>query len=183
MTEIMFIDGNDKALETVIDYYTPLVVTVISNMSKGFLSREDIEEVASDSFSALWFSRSKIEKGCLKALLLSITKNKTRDRLRKKKDIVFLSIDDECNENDFWSDGGYCVGDEMERKEVSEKLAEAVGRLDKMDSEIIIRYYYYYQTTLVISQKMGLNHKTVQTRLARARKRLKEILSEMGVGL
>ena len=68
-------------------------------------------------------------------------------------------------------------------KEISEKLSEAVSRLDEKDAEIIIRHYYYYQTTLVISQKMGLKHKTVQTRLSRARQKLKEIMLEMGVQL
>lgn len=44
---------DEKALQAVIEQYSRLVATVINNISKGSLTKEDIEETVADVFITL----------------------------------------------------------------------------------------------------------------------------------
>ncbi len=46
-----------------------------------------------------------------------------------------------------------------------------------------MRYYFYHQTTADISEKMNINRQTVKTKLAKARKTIKNKLKERGYDL
>ncbi len=45
---------NISALGRIIDMYTPYVSTIIRNALRGYISREDLEELTADSFVSLW---------------------------------------------------------------------------------------------------------------------------------
>lgn len=79
------IRGNEHALEAAIAQYTSYVLAVIHNRSRGYLSQEDEEEAASDVFYALWQHAGEISPGCLRSWLGSVARNKTVDRLRRRK--------------------------------------------------------------------------------------------------
>ena len=59
--------GDSAALEQIIDQYTPYVFAIISNILSHALPREDLEEVVSDVFCSLWYSRAQVEPGKVKA--------------------------------------------------------------------------------------------------------------------
>ena len=62
------------ALEKVIDLYTPYVGTVIYNVIGSVMTKQDMEEVISDAFVALWRSADKfdIKRGSLRTYLGTI---------------------------------------------------------------------------------------------------------------
>ena len=51
---------DEKALQAVIEQYSRLVATVINNISKGSLTKEDIEETVADVFVTLWNNADKV---------------------------------------------------------------------------------------------------------------------------
>ena len=51
---------DEKALEQIIEQNSRFVASVIFNISKGSLSKEDIEEVTADVFVTLWNNADKV---------------------------------------------------------------------------------------------------------------------------
>ena len=144
---------DEKALDIIILKYTPLVSSVIYNISDGALSKEDIEELASDTFVSLW-------------------KNADRFDSEKPVDIDETDIEDD-----------YSINESTELKEMAEELKKAVDLINEPDREILIRHYFYYQKIEYISECMNISPATVKVKLHRTRKKLKKILTERGFGL
>ena len=76
----------EREFEKIIDGYTAYVVTVISKVAKERLSREDIEELASDVFVKLWERRNElnIQEGKEKAYIGASARNHTLNLLKKR---------------------------------------------------------------------------------------------------
>lgn len=176
--EKAFISGDENALSEVSRQYIPLVVSLILNISRGELSREDVEETAADSIISLWYNRSSIEPGRLRGFLCMIAKNKARDRLRRLKNKEHISLEEGED-----VESGFLIAEESEQRENARLLREALDRLEEPDREIIMRHYYYYQTSTEIAEIMDMNRTTVKSRIRRAREKLKKLLTEMGVSL
>lgn len=54
------INGDETALDEIINKMTPLISSIIYNISNGMISAADIEEVTADTFITLWYNRSKV---------------------------------------------------------------------------------------------------------------------------
>ena len=74
--------GDCAALEEIMDAYMPYVYTIAHNILAPALPREDVEEVASDAFTALWEKGEAVRPGKLKAWLAAVTRNAALSRLR-----------------------------------------------------------------------------------------------------
>ena len=167
--------GDHKALEEVTRKYTPLVSTIISNISAGCFSIEDIEETTSDTFITLWYNKEKIQTDKLKGFICCIAKNKAKNKIKSnQRHQNVVSIEG----MDF--EDGLNVSQEIEDKFISKALKDALDEIGEPDREIIIRHYYYYQSSTVISEKMQMNSETVKSRIKRAKEKLKKILTERG---
>ncbi len=172
---VKLIGGDEKALEDVIMKYTALVSTIIYNVSKENMTREDIEEVTSDVFVTLWNNREKIQPEKLKGYICCIAKTRALNKLEsivKKNNII--SIDDYDFEDDF------SIEDDTEKKDVNKELRSIINTIGEPDKEILIRYYFYYQKTSSIAEIMKLNLETVKSKLRRTREKIKKILTERG---
>ena len=170
--------GDQKALETIIMKYTALVSTIIYNVSKENMTREDIEEVTSDVFITLWNNRDKILPEKLKGYICCIAKTRALNKLEsvmRKGNVI--SIDDYDFEDDF------SIEYHTESKDVNSELRKIVNDIGEPDREILIRYYFYYQKTSSIAEIMKLNLETVKSKLKRTREKIKKILTERGYEL
>lgn len=158
------------ALEKVIDLYTPYVGTVIYNVIGSAMTKEDIEEVISDTFVTLWRNADKFDahKGCLRTYLGTMARNLAKNKF------AALTVNAELDENitAFHADPGIKVEQDEERA----NMINAINELGEPDSEIFMRYYYYDEKISYISKAMSLPVNTVKTKLARGRRKLKEIL-------
>ena len=85
--------GDEQALAAVIARFSAYVVTVIHNRSRGLLSPEDEDELASSTFFALWQSCRTVKAGSIRAWLGSVARNKTVDRLRRAR--MDMPLDEE----------------------------------------------------------------------------------------
>lgn len=77
------------ALEQAIAQYGAYVLTIIRNRSRGVLTPEDHEEIASDVFLSLWHGARDITSGQVSPWLGAVARNKTVEAMRRKK--VFCS--------------------------------------------------------------------------------------------
>ena len=153
--------------------YLPLVSTVVYNIGKSKLTKEDMEEVISDVFVTLWKNTDKIIEGKLKGYLCSIARTKTLDKLYYIKEPP-LDIDDMQLEDDFYVEGI------AEANETAEVLKQLISEIPEPDREILIRYYYYRQTAATIADRLGMKLPTVKSKLKRTREKLRRKLAERG---
>lgn len=164
---------DEKALEEIIKIYSPLAAAIIYNISKGSLTKEDIEEICSDVFVTLWKNTDKVSDEKLKGYICCIAKTRALNKLSSVRNNI-ISIDEYDIEDDF------SITDHTETKDIHNELREIISDISEPDKEILIRYYYYCQTTSKISAAMNINQETVKTKLKRTRSKIKAILTERG---
>ena len=74
-----YLRNNELNLEIVIDEYSGYVYKIIENMAIQYLSKEDVEEIISDTFVVLWKNRNKLDKTKeLSPYIAGITRNLVR---------------------------------------------------------------------------------------------------------
>ena len=168
---------DERALEEIIDQYAQYVAAIIYNISKGSLSREDIEEVTMDVFVTLWNNAEKVQPDKLKGYIACISKTRAKNRLASLKKSDVVDIDDYDPEDSF------SISDQTEKKDMCRELLEIVNELKEPDREIIIRHYFYYQKITSIARSLGLRADNVKVILSRTRKKLKLQLTERGYTL
>jgi len=167
--------GDRRALDKTISAYTGYLSTVAWRALGPDARREDVEEVVSDTFLALWRSREGLdpEKG-LKAYLAAIARNRATDRRRAARPApVPLSEADEHPEPG--------PQEELERRDFAAALRAAVDALPETDRALVEGYYVEEEKLRDLARRLGLTHGGAKTRLCRARKTLKRILEKEGL--
>lgn len=154
------------ALEAALAQYGAYVLAVIRNRSRGVLTPEDHEEIASDVFLALWRGAKNITRGQLRPWLGAVARKQTAEAMRKKN--VYLPLEDDAliTLDRLW-------------EQMVEK--ERFAALPEEDREIFYRFYDLSQTTAQIAQALGLNASTVRSRLLRGREALRKTLTKGGL--
>ncbi len=164
--------GDSNALGWLIDRYSPYVTAIISRVLTGW-SASDVEELAADTFVALWNHADKIKPDCVRAWLGAVARNKAKNLLRQQRlespleeDILPLELDP--------------LQSGAERRELHSAVKMAVLQLGWPDREIFLRHYYYFQPVSEIAAVMDMNDSTVKSRLRRGREKLKSTLIQGG---
>lgn len=161
-----------RSIDRAIDLYTPYLSTVLYNTVGNALPKEDLEEILSDVFVALWTHADRIDlsKGTLRSYLAAIAKNRARETLRKRREILSLEEVNAADSADFtqFFDSG-------------DLLWNAVMELGEPDNEIFVRYYKYNEKLREIAKATGLNLSTVKTKLSRGKRKLKSLLQDAEV--
>lgn len=161
------------ALEQAVAQYGAYVLAIIRNRSRGVLTPEDHEEIASDVFFALWNGAARIERGQLRPWLGAVARNRTAEAMRKQN--VYLPLEDDTliTLDRLW--------EQMMEKERCAAVAQAMRALPDEDREIFYRFYDLSQTAAQIAEDLHLNASTVRSRLMRGRRTLREALEKGGL--
>ena len=165
-------EQDPNALEALMGKYRNLVTKIISNVLGSAGTPDDVEELSSDTFFAVWNYAHGVKNGKLKAYLSSTARNKAKTFLRGRRE---LPMDLDMIEI---PDSGPTPEDRAMEEELSQMLRKAIDRMRPKDREIFLRYYYYFETTGEISERMGIPDATVRSRLSRGRKILQKYLSK-----
>lgn len=161
------------ALEQAIAQYGAYVLTVIRNRSRGVLTPEDHEEIASDVFLSLWHGARDITSGQVSSWLGAVARNKTVEAMRRKKVFVPLEDDALISLDRLW--------EQMYESQRCEAIRQALSCLAEEDREIFYRFYDLSQTTGQIAEQLHLNAATVRSRLMRGRQTLRKQLKKGGM--
>ena len=159
--------GSEHALGQLIDKYAAYVCVVIRNTAGERLTREDVEEVASDVFFALWENAGRVEK--LKGWLGTTARNKAKNKLREIRDDLPLA-----NVPVSIEDGAY--DDTLIRDYEQSAIKTAILLLEPPDREIFTQHYYNSQTVAAIAEETGMTEAAVKQRLVRGREKLRVFL-------
>lgn len=162
--------GDRLALNRAIDVYTPYLSAVVWRAMGPSATPEDVEEVVSDAFLALWRFRDRLEpEHGMKSWLAAVARNAAIDRLRKTPPPVLPLDDAEAS-------GGPGPEEELERRMFAAALRQAVEELEPPDDQLVLRFYYEEEKLKDIAADLGLSVPAAKTRLCRARQRLKKRL-------
>lgn len=168
--------GDETALCGMIDCYSSYVTAIVGNLSRGFFSAQDVEEIAADVFVGVWRNAENLRDGAsLRPYLAQAARNMTRGRLRSRRGEA-LPLEETIIAG--------CVAPEEEAilREQSEIVSSAVEALEEPDREIFIRFYYFGERLAGIAGRLGLKLPTVKTKLRRARGKIGGVLAERGYG-
>ena len=167
--------GDRLAFNRTMDVYTAYLSTVAWRAMGPKATPEDVEEVVSDAFLALWRNRDNLkpEQG-VKSWLAAVTRNAAIDRLRKAAPVPLPLEDVETS-------GGPNLEEELERRMFADALRQAVENLEPPDDQLILRFYYEGEKIKDIAADLGLSVPTAKTRLHRARQKLKHQLIKGGL--
>ena len=138
-----------------------------------FGNREDAEDVSQDVFLKLYSHNTKFEsEEELKAWLIRVTTNTChsyfRNPFRKRK----TEIDEKEIEN--------IVGSSSSEQEIINRkvVMDAVMSLPERYRIVVYLYYYEEYSICQSSNTMNIKETTIQTRLSRAREKLKSVLKD-----
>lgn len=157
-----------NAIDEAIAVYTPYISTVLYNMLGNRLPKEDIEEIISDVFVALWKNAACIdlEKGTLRAYLAAVARNFALKKLNQQR--AYTRLDEIALSDET------AVADANTANSI---VWDAVMQLGEPDNEIFVRYYKFGEKIKEIAKATGINPSTIKTKLSRGKRKLKEILS------
>lgn len=159
-------------LEAAINRYAPYVAGVIKRVLGNLGTQEDLEELSSDVFVALWRQAPSLrEDTSLKLWLGVVARNQGLKHLRSLRlslplEEAILPGEDE-GPSSLW-----------ERREDAQQVREAVLGLEAVDRDIFLRHYFWGQGVRQIAQEMDMNESTVKSRLKRGWEKLRAILKK-----
>ena len=159
-------------LEAAINRYAPYVAGVIKRVLGNLGTQEDLEELSSDVFVALWRQAPSLrEDTSLKLWLGVVARNRALKHLRPLGAAPPFEGASLLPEGDgpssLW-----------ERREDAQQVREAVLGLEAVDRDIFLRHYFWGQGVRQIAQEMDMNESTVKSRLKRGREKLRAILKK-----
>ncbi len=169
-------ENPERGLALLSDVYGGLVFAVVRGKLGGALPEADMEECVNDVLFEAYNARAELDlaKGSLKAWLAHTAKCRAIDRYRSyAKGAAACSLDDETAPE---LPAQMDVQDELQSKEVQQRLVHEIRALGLPDSEIIIRRYYYGQHTKEIAKALGLRENTVDQKVRRGLEKLRKAL-------
>ena len=170
--------NNELDLQRVIDEYSGYVYKIIENMAIQYLSREDIEEILSDTFVILWKNKHKLDKTkILSPYIAGITKNLVKEKSR----VINIHNDIDDYENiiqDFSKIDMLC-----EQREKIAIIDNTLKKMKKIDIEVFELYYYSSMKYSEISNILNISELSVKLKLFRIRKKIKKELLKGGYSI
>jgi RNA polymerase sigma-70 factor, ECF subfamily len=147
----------------------------------------DAEDVAQEAMlKALANIRQFRAEARFSTWLIQITVNEALMRRRRERTVQMEGLDDrrsgwsdeqnECAPRDF-ADWREIPSEALERKEVRQRLAEALGTLDRKYREVFMLRDMQHLNIQETAEALGISVASVKTRLLRARLMLRDLLA------
>lgn len=161
-------DKDQSALALAIRQYSKYVAAVVKKTLGPMGTPQDLEELTSDAFAALWENAEKLrDDSDLKYWLAVVARNASIRHRSKLKGAAPL-------EENMIFDG--LPQEETEREERCQMVRQAVDSMEPMDREIFLRHYFWHQPISQIAGEMQKNQSAIKSRLSRGREKLRKVL-------
>ncbi len=163
----------DKLLN---DFYG-YVYIIVKNGVSIYITDEDIEEIISDVFIAIWKNSNNLSNTTdIKAYLAGISKNVIKNKYRKNELNVSISEYEEkiLDISNFEK--------QVEEDEQHIIIKNTLKALKKEEYETFIMFYYEAKTTKQIAEELNCTVGKVKVILHRVRKKIKRNLEDGGYG-
>ena len=146
--------------------------------SKLLGSKDKAEDAVHETFIAIMKNKEKyLQLSCSEftKLAVVIMRNKCIDQVRKEKKIVEEDIEDLEYRMDFEESP---LEEELIKKEEKARVKKAFDQLDPISQQLLLLKYSYGLSYKKIGQDLSMTPKHVETKLYRARQKLRKILGE-----
>ena len=169
-----------EGFKALFDEYWSYVYTIVYNTLRDCGSRNDIEDCTADVLSDVMMNYDTEHEGSLKAYLGTSAKRRAIDMRRSLSSRKSISLDEDesllptSDEN---------IEAAAESSHISALLLKRIEELGEPDSTIIIQRYFYDRSSAETARILGMNPITVRSRLRRALKKLRDVLTDMDITL
>lgn len=160
--------------------YWSYVYTIVYNILRDCGSRSDIEDCTADVLSDVMMNYNAEHEGSLKAYLGTSAKRRAIDMRRSLISRKSISIDEDVSLQ-LTSDEN--IEAAAESSHISAILLSRIEELGEPDASIIIQKYFYDRSSAETARILGMNPITVRSRLRRALKKLRDVLTDMDITL
>jgi len=168
--------GNRTAFGRLVEPHLPRLLGLARRMLG---SSEEAEDALQTALASTWVARAKLDPAKpIAAYLTTVTLNKCRDRLRRRKVSQFLGIGSFDPEIPIASDEPGTETHVADRQLLHE-VSRAIERLPVRLREALVLVAVEGRSHREVSQLLGVTEKTVEMRVYRARQRLREKNSDM----
>jgi RNA polymerase sigma factor (sigma-70 family) len=153
--------GDDRALTTVYERYSPLVYGLARRVTA---STAHAEEITQEVFVYLWQNPDRFDedKGTLRAFLGALTHRRAVDEVRRNTrraaredrvggDVTNLQLLE--------------IGDDVERSQTAERVRAAVSSLPEQQREAVLLAYFGGCTFRQVAERLGIPEGTAKSRL------------------
>ncbi len=168
----MVIIIENEQFADIIKQYERLIFTICLSFSKNYF---DAEDLAQQTFLNAYANYSKFDGKNIKAWLTTIAANKCRDFL-KNRARTEVNITDE--EYEYIKDETGSPEDVFVEKNTRERIVNLCRKLKEPYKNVAENYFLYDVKLSTMAQTSGENLKTLETRLYRAKKMLRELWKE-----
>lgn len=170
-----YLEGNQGSFKILVEKYTPSIY----NFSVRFVGSDYAKDIVQDVFVKVWKNIKKFDDGRanFKTWIFTITRNTITDYLRKKKMILFSSLDFE--EESFESnikDEVILPDEALSKLEDKELLNQLLDEMPANYKEVLILYYQEEMTFDEIGKLLGKPLNTVKSYHYRALILLRKML-------
>ena len=170
----------DKGFRALFDEYWSYVYTIVYNTLRDCGSKSDIEDCTADVLSDVMMNYDTEHEGSLKAYLGTSAKRRAIDMRRSLSSRKSVSIDEDEN---LLLTSDENIEASAESSHISAILLSRIEELGEPDSTIIIQRYFYDRSSSETARILGMNPITVRSRLRRALKKLRDVLTDMDITL
>jgi RNA polymerase sigma-70 factor (ECF subfamily) len=170
-----YLDGNQNSFKLLIDKYTPSIY----NYAVRFVGENESFDVTQDIFLKVWKNIKKFDKNksSFKTWIFTITRNTITDYLRKRKTILFSSLDTEEEIfADTLEDQALMQDEELSKIEDVNFLNSLLEKIPNNYKEILILHYQGDMTFDEIGKLLGKPLNTVKSYHRRALSLLREMM-------
>lgn len=171
------LNGDEQSLEVLIQRYLGMVYRFVYGYIKN---EQDAQDITQETFVRAWRNLKKFDcEKNFKTWIFSIAKHATLDVLKKKKDFVFSSFEDEDGENllfEMLADTADLSSVISEQKGIMDILNRAMGLLSPAYKRVLALRYREDMTFSKISEVLHEPLDTVKSRHRRGLVLLKTIL-------
>jgi len=178
-----YINGNESALNFLIDKYRPRIFGFIISKVKN---KEVAEDIFQDAFIKIINNIKKgkyNEQGKFIVWVMTITHNLIMDYFRKNKKRRFLKSTDDFNVFDFINNGELTIEQKLVKEQIFVQLRSLIKDLPFEQRRILEMRYYSKMSFKEISETCGVSINTALGRMRYAIINIRKIIEKKGIAL
>ena len=165
-------EGDESALVEVIHAYGERITAVVSGILRD---RDAVDDVVQSAFTKAWFRIASFKGDAgLYTWLYRVAVNASKDYIKSRSRRPMSALDDQVSARIPSTQPHVIEG--LERRELRLRVRKAVARLPERYRTVLALRELEGLTYQQIAEVLGLSLGTVESRLFRARRRLKAIL-------
>ena len=168
-----YIENEELNIEKIMEEFTPYIYKIVLNKNLK-VNEEDIEEIVSDVFLAIWKNKDNLDTSkSISSYLAGITHNLCAKKLRNNNENI--NVEEYKN---IYEDK--TISNIVENTEKNNIIISELGNMKKEDKDIFMLYYYHSKSIGNIANILNISESKVKSRLFRIRRKLKKSLERKG---